>query len=429
MRRFSFLLVFAAFMIAVAACGGDDDTDDTQSDDFDTPEPIEEATDDEPEPTETPEEATDDESVEEPTPTEEATEEPEPTPEPDPTPTDDGEAEQEEAPADPEVTTAVDGVDMPSAISFAPDGRMFFVEVWTGTIRVVENGELLEEPFATLDIPQVDGFTEWGILGLALHPEFEENNWVYVFHTVPDEANSPIEQRILRLTADGNVAGEQEIIVEDLPFGPNCCHNGGRIIFGPDGHLYVSLGDTENDPLSQDPENIAGSILRYTADGGIPEDNPFGADNPVYAYGLRNPYGLTFHPETDELWITENGPNGFDEVNLIQAGENYGWPEVQGMAGNPDYVDPIRATGESEAIGPTGIQIPTGEAIPELAGQVVFCEWNTATARVLELSDDNEVVGESELPLNCNLDVTEGPDGALYLASAEEIFRYGPPLE
>ncbi len=397
MPRFSILLILSAMMLIIAACGGDDDADDVVSNDFEAPEPVEEVTDDDPEP--------------------------EPTPEP--APSDDEDAE----PAAPEVTLVTDAVSMPSSINFAPDGRMFFIEVWTGTIRIVEDGQLLDEPFATLDIVQAEGFTEHGILGLALHPDFENNGWVYAFHTVPDDAGAPAEQRIVRLTAEGNNAVEQEVIVDGLPFGPNCCHNGGRIVFGPDGHLYVSLGDVENDAVSQDPNNIAGSILRYTENGAVPDDNPLGADNPVYAYGLRNPYGLTFHPETGELWITENGPNGFDEVNLIRAGENYGWPEARGMAGDPDYVDPIWATGQSEAIGPTGIQIPTGDAIPELAGAVMFFDWNSGTARVLEVSDEYEVLDETSIPVECNLDIAEGTDGALYLASTEAIFRYGPPVD
>lgn len=424
MSRFSILLVLSALLLILAACGGDDD-EDVQLDDYEPSESTEAVTGDDEEPSPTTDIATNDEP--EPTPANDPTSESASTPEP--TPGDGDESEPSPEPAEPELTTLAEGVEMPSSFNFSPDGRIFFIEVWTGTIRVVENGQLLDEPFATLDIVQVDGFTEYGILGLALHPNFADNGWVYAFHTVPDDAGAPVEQRIVRLTADGNTAVNEEIIVDGLPHGSNCCHNGGRMIFGPDGHLYVSLGDTQNDQLSQDPNNVAGSILRYTEDGAIPEDNPFGPENPVYAWGLRNPYGLTFHPETGELWATENGPNGFDEINQIRPGANYGWPIVTGMAGNPDYVDPIWATGEGEAIGPTGIQIPTGNAIPELAGHVVFCDWNSATARVLEISDENEVLDESELPINCNLEVAEGIDGALYFASTEQIFRYGPPAE
>jgi aldose sugar dehydrogenase len=435
MPRFSILVVLSALILIVAACNGGDDADDVATDDVDDA-PVEEVTDDDPEPTPTEDDTTDDATDDEPTPApvEDDADDVDPTPEPAPV-DDEGETADDEAaeepgePGEPELTTVADGVDMPSSINFAPDGRMFFIEVWTGTIRVVEDGELLDEPFATLDIVQRDGFTEHGILGLALHPDFEENGWVYAFHTVPDDAGEPAEQRIVRLTADGNTAVDEEVIVDGLPYGPNCCHNGGRMVFGPDGNLYVSLGDVEVESTSQDPDNVAGSILRYTDEGDVAEGNPFGDDNPVYAWGLRNPYGLTFHPETDELWITENGPDGYDEVNLIEAGENYGWPEARGFDGSDEYTRPIWSTGQSEAIGPTGIQIPTGEAIPELENRVVFCDWNTSTARVLEVSEDREVTDESELPVDCNLDITEGPDGALYLSSTDEIFRYGPPTE
>lgn len=421
MRRKAATVTLFALLLVLAACGGDDD-DDGAPDQPEDPAPTE-ATEDDADPTPTPAETAAEEDDSNPTPAETEEDEPTATPEPEatPAPTDTPE------PAEPEVSTVVDGVAMPSSITFAPDGRMFFIEVWDGRIRVAQDGQLLEEPFATLDIVQVQGFTEWGLIGLTLHPDFAENGYVYAFYTQADESGNPLRQRIVRFTDDGNVGTNMEVIVDDLPYGPSCCHNGGRMTFGPDGHLYVSLGDNEQEQQAQDPENIAGSILRYTADGGVPEDNPFGPENPVYAWGLRNPYGLTFHPETQELWATENGPNGFDEVNLIQPGQNYGWPVVMGMAGNPDYVDPIWATGEGGALGITGIEIPSGEAIPDLGGDVLFCAWNTGTALAVGLAEDNTVAGERELPVECNLDVTEGPDGALYFASSEAITRYGPP--
>jgi glucose/arabinose dehydrogenase len=317
---------------------------------------------------------------------------------------------------------------LPSSLNFSPDGRLFFVEVYAGRIRVVEDGELLEEPFAELDVARPGGYTEHGLLGLALHPDFEENGYVYAFYTASDGAGNPEGQRIVRLTDDGNVGVDEGILVDDLPAGDNCCHNGGRIAFGPDGHLYATIGDVERPAVSQDLETIGGSVLRYTEDGAIPDDNPFGADNPVYAYGLRNPFGITFHPETGELFLTENGPSGYDEVNLIEAGGNYGWPEVQGIAESEDYIDPIWAT-TTERVAPTGITIPTGRAIPELEGQVLFCMWNLSMLFALELNPDDhrEVVGQAELPVNCNLDVVEGPDGAIYTSTDIRIYRLAAP--
>ncbi len=327
-----------------------------------------------------------------------------------------------------EAEPLLENLEMPNALTFAPDGRLFFVEVHNGRIRVVEDGDLIEEPFAEVDVAQPRGYTEHGLLGLDLHPDFEENGYVYAFYTTGDGTGNPTGQRIVRFTAEGNTAIDEEIIVDELPNGRNCCHNGGRIAFGPDGYLYATIGDIEDPQTSQNPETIAGSVLRYTEDGDIPDDNPFGSDNPVYAYGLRNPFGLTFHPETGELFLTDNGPEGYDEVNMIEPGGNYGWPEAQGIAEEPDFIDPIWAT-TTEQIAPTGITIPTGDAIPELEGQVLFCLWNMSVLFALELDPDDhtEVVSQSELPVNCNLDVVEGPDGAIYTSTDIRIYRLSPP--
>jgi glucose/arabinose dehydrogenase len=326
-----------------------------------------------------------------------------------------------------EATPFLENLSMPSALNFASDGRLFFVEVHEGRVRVVEDGELLDEPFAEFEVAQPGGYSEYGLLGLTLHPDFDENGYVYAFYTTGNEAGEPVGQRLVRLTADGNTGVDEVRLVDELPFGPSCCHNGGRIAFGPDGYLYVTIGDIERPATSQNPESLAGSVLRYTENGTIPNDNPFGDDNPVYAYGLRNPFGITFHPETGDLFLTDNGPNGFDEVNLIEPGGNYGWPEVQGIAEDPDYIDPIWAT-TTERIAPTGITVPTGTLIPELEGQVLFCMWNLSMLMALEIDPDDpaEVVDQTELPVNCNLDVVEGPDGAIYTSTDIRIYRLAP---
>jgi glucose/arabinose dehydrogenase len=327
-------------------------------------------------------------------------------------------------------TPLLENLSMPSALTFAPDGRLFFVEIHAGRIRVVDENELLDEPFAEFDIARPGGYTEHGLLGLALHPAFASNNYLYAFYTAGDEDGNPIAQRIVRLTADGAVASDATVIVDDLPVGERCCHNGGRIAFGPDGMLYVTLGDIEQPATSQDIDHPAGSVLRYADDGTIPDDNPFGPENPVYAYGLRNPFGLAFHPETGELFVSDNGPQGYDEVNRIDPGGNYGWPEVQGIAGDERFIDPIWST-TTERVAPTGVAIPEGTAIPDLAGRVLFCMWNLSMLFALELDPDDHgrVVDQVELPVNCNLDVVEGTDGAIYTATDIRIYRLGPPVD
>ena len=332
-------------------------------------------------------------------------------------------------PVEPEVTVVTDEVQMPNELTFADDGRMFFVEVKSGTVRVIEDRELLDEPFAWLDFARPDRSNEYGVLGLALHPNFSENGYVYVLYTHGGPDNEPTDQRIVRFTDQNNVGIDQTTIVDGLPFGPVGAHNAGRLEFGPDGHLYATIGDVEDPPTSQDPDTLGGSVLRYTADGDIPEDNPFGPDNPVYAYGLRNSFGLAFHPGTGDLFLTDNGPDGYDEVNRIVPGGNYGWPEARGFEGDQSHIAPIWATGQSEAIAPTGITVATGEGIPGLAGQVLFCAWNTSELHALELDPGNPdvVIGETLLPVDCRYDVVEGSDGAIYTSDDTSIYRYGPP--
>lgn len=327
-----------------------------------------------------------------------------------------------------QVTPFLEDLDMPGAMAFTPDGRLLFTEVHTGRIRVVENGDLRDEPFAALDVARPDGYTEHGLLGLALHPSFEDNGYVFAFYTSAGSSGAPSVQRIVRLTDQDGFGVDETILVDDLPFGPNCCHNGGRIAFGQDGYLYATIGDIEQPGISQNPDSPAGSVLRFTDDGAIPDDNPFGPDNPVFAVGLRNPFGMAIHPDSGDLYLTENGPDGFDEINLIQSGGNYGWPEVQGVSDRDEYTDPVWST-TSEQVAPTGIVIPSGDAIPELAGRVLFCLWNLSMLMVLELEPDDptDVIDQAELPVNCNLDVVIGPDGALYTSTDIRIYRYGRP--
>lgn len=328
-----------------------------------------------------------------------------------------------------EATPLLENLDMPSELNFAPDGRLFFVEVHEGRIRIVEDGTLLPEPFAEFNVPDLPGYTEYGLLGLALHPEFDENQYVYAFYTAADDEGRPIGQRLVRLIAEGNTGVDEVTLVDELPFGPSCCHNGGRLAFGPLGHLYVTIGDTEEPSLSEDPNALPGSVLRFTENGTIPINNPFGADNPVYAYGLRNPVGIAFHPETEELFLSENGPSGYDEINLIEPGGNYGWPEFRGIVEGSNFDNPVWAT-TSERLAPTGVAIPSDNAIAELGGCVLFCSWNTSTLYALELNpdDSSDVIDQTKLPVNCNLDVTEGPDGTIYTATDNRIYQLGLPM-
>ena len=206
------------------------------------------------------------------------------------------------------------------------------------------------------------------------------------------------------------------MILDNLPATTTFSHNGGRLKFGPDGKLYVSIGDTMVSELSQDPSNLAGSILRYNPDGSIPEDNPI-PGSPIYAMGLRNVFGLAFQPSTGSLYATENGPGGFDEVNKIEAGRNYGWPLHMGIANAEGFSDPIAVSGEfqkSPTYGPTGATFPLNR--PDL---LLFCAYHFPALHALELSGPDYTTVERQMVLskNCILDVTASDDGWTYYST------------
>ncbi len=232
----------------------------------------------------------------------------------------------------------IDNLDIPWSLVFLPDGRALVSER-QGRIRLIRNGKLEKEPYAE---PGVFHYGEGGLMGLALHPQFPKEPYIYFMHTYKE--NERVYNRIVRLRDLGNQGVIDRVIIDKIPGGKN--HNGGRIAFGPDGMLYIATGETFKAQLAQDFGSLAGKILRLTPEGEIPEDNPFSGSS-VYSYGHRNPQGLAWHPTTQGLFISEHGPSGEflkfanDEVNVIRKGGNYGWPEVIGRAGKESYIDPL----------------------------------------------------------------------------------------
>ncbi len=308
----------------------------------------------------------------------------------------------------------------PVALAAASDGRLFFAELLTGNIRVLQNGQVLPKPFAAID--DVTNFGESGFLGLALHPDFPQTPYVYAMYVVDDPATGfPSGQRVVRFRDVNNVGQDYTVILDNLPATKVYSHNGGRIVFGPDGKLYLTVGDTDVPELAQDPTRLEGSILRYNPDGSIPDDNPI-PGSPVYATGLRNVFGLAFQPETGFLYATDNGPGGFDEVNKIEPGRNYGWPTHMGVAATEGIVDPIAVFGNYPElpIGPTGVAFA-----PERPDLLLFCAYHGFSLRALQLSGPNYDTVESTTVLsnNCALDITYSTDGWLYYSSVFAIYR------
>src|SRR6476469_5675109 len=231
----------------------------------------------------------------------------------------------------------------PTAMAFAPDGRLF-VCLQGGQLRVIKNGTLLATPSVSLS---VNSNGERGLLGVAFDPNFSSNQFVYLYYTTN---TAPIHNRISRFTANGDVAaaGSEVVLVDldNLSIATN--HNGGAIHFGPDGKLYAGVGENANSANSQTLSNRLGKILRYNSDGTIPADNPFfntatGVNRAIWALGLRNPFTFGFQPGTGRLFIDDVGESTWEEINDGIAGSNYGWNICEGFCSPPDptYRDPL----------------------------------------------------------------------------------------
>ena len=293
-------------------------------------------------------------------------------------------------------------------MAFAPDGRLFVTER-PGRVRIVNVATGASELALTIEGVLAQG--EGGGLGLALDPEFTANQWVYLYHTA--SAGSGSVNRVVRYREVANRLVERVVLLDNIPAAG--IHNGGRIRFGPDGLLYVTAGDAANSSLPQDLASLAGKILRITRTGAIPPDNPFGT--PVYSWGHRNPQGIDWHPATGDMWASEHGQTGNDEVNVIRPGVNYGWPRIEGGATMPGMEPPI--VHFSPAIAPSGASFYRGQRFPGFSNNLFV--GALAGQHLLRLRvDGRQVVAQERLLVNLSermRDVTTGPDGNLYIAT------------
>ena len=322
------------------------------------------------------------------------------------------------------VETVVQGLRVPWDIAFAPDGRMFVTERW-GRIRVVRDGALLDAPFAEID---VWAHSEAGLMGIALDPDFADNGRVYVCYTYIDEERGPTN-RIARLTDDDGVGVDHTVIFDGMPGARN--HNGCRIRFGPDGMLYVTMGDAQNPDSAQDPASLSGKALRLNPDGSVPDDNPI-AGNPLYTLGHRNPQGIDWHPETGEAFITEHGPSDNDEINVLVAGANYGWPEVRGESDVAAFAEPLTTYTPTLAL--AGATFYTGGPLPlHWTNSFFFTTLKEQHVRRLALATGPDgawtVVGDEKLLEDAYgrlRAIAQGPDGYLYVTTSNRDGRGSP---
>jgi glucose/arabinose dehydrogenase len=229
---------------------------------------------------------------------------------------------------------------------------------------------------------------------------------------------------VVRFTEREGEGTDLRVIFDKIPADRGGAHNGGRLRFGPDGKLYVTTGSAkDSDNEAQNVAILEGKILRLNPDGSVPEDNPI-PGSPVYAVGLRNPYGIDFHPMTGQLYASDNGAKDHEELNLIHPGGNYGWPVVTGATGDARFIDPIWDSG-SERQGVSGLAIYSGAQFPDYEGDVFFCVMTSDLLRRVKLAppgyDSIQLV--QDLPVHCQLDVANGPDGALYVADLNRVYR------
>lgn len=328
-----------------------------------------------------------------------------------------------------QLQSALSGLNFPVGLSLAPDGRVFFNERLTGKIRIINpQWQLVPTEFCQISVA-TNG--EQGLLGLTLDPAFAQNHFVYVYYT----ALGATKNRVVRYTESSGSCTNETPILDDLPVSAN--HNGGIIQFGPDGKLYVIIGDVQNTANSQSLASLAGKILRVNPDGSAPSDNPFIANanqnaKKVFSLGHRNSYGFTFHQHTGHLWETENGPGDNDEINRAVAGGNYGWPAVGGIAGNPNFRDPILAY--TPTIAPTGIiSIPENSTVYPVAyrNNLLFVDFNGGKIRRVVLSGaDLTQLGTSSIAYNGGngflLSLMLGADGFVYVSNGGAIFKVVP---
>jgi len=312
-------------------------------------------------------------------------------------------------------------LNFPTTLRFAPDGRLFYTELSRGNIMYFQNA-FSTSPTLWATVPAAGG-GERGLLSLAFHPSFPDSPYVYVFHS----NISPQVDRVARLTDQGGIGTGYAVIIDNLPSGFDY-HHGGRLAFGPDGMLYVTVGDQGDPSNSENTSNLNGKVLRVTPMGLGLSINPF--NNRVYTLGMRNPFGLCFDPVNGACYETEPGPTCDDKVNYIVAGSDYGW-NPNAYCGGQDAGTRLPIHTFSSVVTPVGICVYRGTRYPaSLDGSLFFGAYNNNTLYRLKLRAgtlDQEDSLQTFATFNESvLDVTVGIEGTLWVATTSAIYRILP---
>ncbi|MEQ9354147.1 PQQ-dependent sugar dehydrogenase [Coleofasciculus chthonoplastes] len=335
-------------------------------------------------------------------------------------------------------TTIIQGLDHPWGMAWLPDGAILITER-SGQLRIVRDGVLDPTPIA--GVPEVFAVQQGGLMDVSLHPRFSENAWVYL--TYSHGTRQANHTRVARAKFDGSALSDLEVIFQVSQLKSGGQHFGSRIVWLPDDTLLIAIGDGGNPPLQLDGDLIRkqaqnrrshlGKIIRLNDDGTIPNDNPFvespDADPAIWSYGHRNIQGLTFDSQTRRIWSTEHGARGGDELNLVEAGENYGWPlithsrEYSGgiisdQQSRPGLVDPKLVW--TPAIAPSGLVIYDSDRVPQWQGDLFAGGLVSRDVRHIELDESGNVVNETSIDIGQRVrDVRQSPDGLLYILTDE----------
>jgi aldose sugar dehydrogenase len=344
--------------------------------------------------------------------------------------------------AEPRQTTIVEGLERPWSMAWLPDGAMLITEK-AGRLRILREGQLAPEPIG--GVPEVLTEGQAGLMEVSLHPQFAANQLIYLTYSHGTiDAN---RTRLARATFDGQTLQNLQVIFEVSQAKSGGQHFGSRIAWLPDGTLLLAFGDGGNPPVelegdlirkqAQNLQSRLGKIVRLNDDGSIPKDNPFvgkaNVDPAIWSYGHRNIQGLTYDRETQRVWSTEHGARGGDELNLEQAGQNYGWPivtysqeysggEITSERSRPGMVDP--KTYWTPAIAPSGLAIYRGDRFPAWQGSLFAGGLVSQDVRRIEVDAAGNVLNQQEIEIGQRVrDVRQSPDGFLYVLTDESDGR------
>jgi glucose/arabinose dehydrogenase len=332
------------------------------------------------------------------------------------------------------VTTLAEGFTHPWGMTFLPDNNLLVTERAGSLYWVKADGSARTKITGT---PDVVAQGQGGLLDVAIDPDFEQNSWVYFSYSEPAQDSSKSNSTaVMRAKLNNNELTEQQVIFRQAPKYESNAHFGSRLVFSPQGHLYITLGDRYSRmDDAQTLDNHHGKVIRIWPDGSIPDDNPFVNDDSaldaIWSYGHRNVQGADIHPETGKLWTVEHGPQGGDEINIPDAGKNYGWPEITygvDYGGAIISEDAVKDGMEQPfyywvpSIATAGATFYTGDAFPEWKGDFFVAALKSSLVARLDLYDGRTLHEERlfEDAVDARIrDINQGPDGYLYLLTDE----------